>query len=98
MQQSLLIGVTTEEIFSILKCMPRNKSPRPNGYTMEFFLASWDVISALFIAIVKEFFRSGRLLRHANATAIALVPTVPQPSLKTDYRHIACCNIVYKTG
>lgn len=37
MHASLLSEVTTEEIFSTLKNMPRNKTPGPDGYTVEFF-------------------------------------------------------------
>ena len=45
---------------------------------------------------VKAFFRSGQLLKKANATLVALVPKVPNPSKVGDYRPISCCNTIYK--
>ncbi|XP_058189185.1 uncharacterized protein LOC131306776 [Rhododendron vialii] len=43
-------------------------------------------------SVVKLFFRSGQLLKKANATLVALVPKVPNPSKVGDYRPISCCN------
>lgn len=96
MQVSLLSEITSNEIIKTLKGMPHNKSFRPDGYTVKIFLATWDVVWPRFVAAVKEFFSSGRLLKQLNTTALALVPKVPQSSLVIDFRHIACCNVVYK--
>lgn len=50
-----------------------------------------DVVRA-----IKSFFASGCLLREVNATAIALIPKVPNPTKWKDYRPISCCNTIYK--
>nr|GEV82627.1 hypothetical protein [Tanacetum cinerariifolium] len=42
---------------------------------------------------VKEFFLNGKLLGEINATLISLVPKIPTLS---DFRPIACCNVLYK--
>lgn len=55
--------VIDEEIFHVIKSMPKNKAPGPDGYTTKFFIASWGVISSSVISAIKEFFRSGQLLR-----------------------------------
>lgn len=96
MQDPLTAEVTSEEVFSTLKSMPRNKSPGPDGYIVEFFLSSWDIVGPLFVSVVQEFFISGQLLKQLNATALALVPKVPHPLKVIDFRPIACCNTVYK--
>ncbi|GJU07175.1 putative RNA-directed DNA polymerase, eukaryota, reverse transcriptase zinc-binding domain protein [Tanacetum coccineum] len=44
----------------------------------------------------KEFFYSSKLLGEFNANLISLVPKLQTPSKITDYRPIACCNVVYK--
>ncbi|GKC49970.1 RNA-directed DNA polymerase, eukaryota, reverse transcriptase zinc-binding domain protein, partial [Tanacetum coccineum] len=47
-------------------------------------------------AAVKEFFYSSKLLGEFNANLISLVPKLQTPLKITDYRPIACCNVVYK--
>lgn len=96
MQHSLLVDVTADEIYHTLKSMPRNKSPGPDGYTVEFFIASWDIIGDQFVAAVLEFFSSREILKQLNSTSLALIPKVAQPTKIIDYRPIACCNIIYK--
>jgi hypothetical protein len=45
---------------------------------------------------IKDFFTSGKLLQEINHTRIPLVPKVSTPTYITDYRPIACCNVLYK--
>lgn len=76
--------------------MPLNKSPGPDGYSVEFLRASWDIVREDITCAVKEFFRNGKLLKDMNITAITLIPKKPEACCLTDYRPISCCNIVYK--
>src|SRR4051812_8702958 len=87
---------TNEEIFKVMKSMPHNKSPGPDGFTSEFFHASWNIIGDLVTSAIKESFISKRLLKQLNATAITLIPKVQHPTSVTEFRPIACCNILYK--
>nr|GEZ41484.1 hypothetical protein [Tanacetum cinerariifolium] len=43
-----------------------------------------------------EFFANGKLLKEVNATVISLVPKVASPSKVSEFRPIACRNVVYK--
>jgi len=36
------------------------------------------------------------MLKEVNATAIALIPKIPNPDKLKDFRPISCCNTVYK--
>uniref|UniRef100_A0A1J3EJP2 LINE-1 retrotransposable element ORF2 protein n=1 Tax=Noccaea caerulescens TaxID=107243 RepID=A0A1J3EJP2_NOCCA len=76
--------------------MPLNKSPGPDGYSIEFIRASWATVGSDVINAVKEFFRNGRLLKDLNNTAICLIPKSSEACKLKDYRPISCCNIVYK--
>lgn len=53
---SLVAYVSAKEIFDALKSMPKNKTPGPDVYTVDFFLASWEFVGPLFIEAVQEFF------------------------------------------
>ncbi|GJR43474.1 RNA-directed DNA polymerase, eukaryota, reverse transcriptase zinc-binding domain protein [Tanacetum coccineum] len=73
-----------------------SKAPGPDGFTAAFFKKAWKVIGNDFCKAVKEFFRSGRMLGEINATLISLIPKVDTPNKVTDFRPIACCNVLYK--
>ncbi|GKA16408.1 RNA-directed DNA polymerase, eukaryota, reverse transcriptase zinc-binding domain protein [Tanacetum coccineum] len=62
----------------------------------EFFKKAWSIFGKDVCKTVKEFFNSGRMLGELNATLISLVPKVQTPNKVTDFRHIACCNVLYK--
>ena len=97
LQQSYLKrDVTAAEIKATLFAMPLNKSPGPDGYSVEFLRASWDIVGEDIIGAVKEFFRNGKLLKDMNTTAIALIPKKPEACSLSDYMPISCCNVVYK--
>ncbi|GKC14605.1 RNA-directed DNA polymerase, eukaryota, reverse transcriptase zinc-binding domain protein, partial [Tanacetum coccineum] len=57
----------------------------------EIKAAMFDVCMA-----VKEFFSNGKFLKDVNATLIALIPKVNDACNVTDYRPIACYNVLYK--
>lgn len=66
--------VTDVEIQDILFAMPSNKSPGPDGYTKEFYQATWPTIGVDFIAAIKSFFTNGYLPKGVNTTMLALIP------------------------
>ncbi|GJT33307.1 RNA-directed DNA polymerase, eukaryota, reverse transcriptase zinc-binding domain protein [Tanacetum coccineum] len=68
----------------------------PNGYTFCFLNNAWDVIGTDICLAVREFFVLGRILGEVNATLIALVPKIDTPNKVSDFRPMACCNIIYK--
>lgn len=76
--------------------MPRNKSRGPDGYTVEFYTASWEIIGQLNTLVVLEFFLSSKLLKQLNSTSIALIPKVQHPTMVTEFKPISCCNILYR--
>ncbi|XP_010501806.1 PREDICTED: uncharacterized protein LOC104779111 [Camelina sativa] len=87
--QTLLVKDVMEvEIRDILFSMPRDKSPGPDGYTVEFLKATWSVVKSDFITSVQSFFKFGFLPKGVNTTILALIPK--------DYRPISCCNVTYK--
>ncbi|GLT50497.1 hypothetical protein SLA2020_239800 [Shorea laevis] len=88
--------VTETEIRGVVFSSPSSKALGPDGYTSEFYKASWPVIGDLVLKAIKEFFSSGKLLKAVNSTTLALVPKVSSPCRMTEFRPIACCNLLYK--
>lgn len=88
--------ITSEEVKTTIFAMPLDKSPGPDGFSVEFIRASWDIVGADIVAAVKEFFRNGRLLKDFNNTLIALIPKVPDACRLGEFRPISCCNLMYK--
>ncbi|GKC34596.1 RNA-directed DNA polymerase, eukaryota, reverse transcriptase zinc-binding domain protein [Tanacetum coccineum] len=72
------------------------KAPGPDGYTACFFKKSWSVIGDDICGAIKEFFKNNKLLKEVNSTVISLVPKIPTPLKVSDFRPIACCNVLYK--
>lgn len=58
--------MTDEEITEVLFKMPSNKSPGPDGLTVEFFKEAWLIVGNDFLAIVKSFFSHGFLPKGAQ--------------------------------
>lgn len=92
----LIKPVTDEEIKEVLFKMPNDKSPGPDGFTAEFFKASWSVISKDFTTTVHSFFSKGFLPKGLNTTILALIPKKDDAMEMRDYRPISCCNVLYK--
>ena len=48
------------------------------------------------LVAVHNFFYRGHLLKELNHTLISLLPKIPNASSVSDFRPIACCNVIYK--
>ncbi|GKA87051.1 RNA-directed DNA polymerase, eukaryota, reverse transcriptase zinc-binding domain protein [Tanacetum coccineum] len=88
--------VSNDEIKAAMFSIDDNKAPGPDGYTTKFYKKAWHIIGTDVCNAVKEFFVKGKLLGELNATLITLVPKVSTPCKVTNFRPIACCNVVYK--
>ncbi|KAL0444890.1 UNVERIFIED_CONTAM: hypothetical protein Slati_2211700 [Sesamum latifolium] len=94
--ESLIRTVTREEIKTALFDIDEDKAQGPDGFSSSFFKAAWPVIGNELTRAVQDFFITGKLLKQVNATLLALIPKVAAPQGVTDFRSIACCNVVYK--
>lgn len=92
----LLREVTAEEVKKVVFSMATEKSPGPDGYTSEFFKASWGITGGDFVTAVKSFFDTGFLPKEINSTILALIPKKNDAIYMKDYRPISCCNVIYK--
>jgi hypothetical protein len=84
------------EILDTLKDMKRNASPGPDGFNVEFYIATWEWIGNDVVQLVRSFFQTGIMPSHINETHIALIPKKLVPLVPADYRPISLCNVIYK--
>ncbi|XP_022030437.1 uncharacterized protein LOC110931348 [Helianthus annuus] len=88
--------VTPDEVRQAIFSIGSDKAPGPDGFTAGFFKSAWPIVGNEVSNAVMDFFVTGRLLRELNHTLIVLIPKITSPSVVTDYRPIACCNVLYK--
>nr|GEV04229.1 hypothetical protein [Tanacetum cinerariifolium] len=88
--------VSNEEIKASMFQIDDNKALGPDGYSATFFKKAWIVADNDVCLAVKEFFETWKILREINSTLIAPVPKIQTPLKVSDFRPIACCNVIYK--
>lgn len=93
---NLIKPISDSEIKEAIFSMGDDKAPGPDGYSAAFFKRNWELVGHLVQDAVQEFFRFGRLLKQWNHTIIALIPKSDVAQSVSDFRHISCCNVVYK--
>lgn len=52
----LLAPFSSEDISRIFKSMAKNRSPSPDGFTSEFFMATWSIIGSDVVKGIRYFF------------------------------------------
>ncbi|GJR51139.1 RNA-directed DNA polymerase, eukaryota, reverse transcriptase zinc-binding domain protein [Tanacetum coccineum] len=88
--------ISDSEIKNAMFEIKDSKAPGPDGYTSRFYKLAWSIVRTEVSQAVREFFLTGKLLGEVNATLISLVPKIPTPNKVSNFRPIACCNVLYK--
>ncbi|GJT71235.1 RNA-directed DNA polymerase, eukaryota, reverse transcriptase zinc-binding domain protein [Tanacetum coccineum] len=88
--------ISDKEVKDAMFDIGDNRAPGPDGFSSLFFKRAWNVVGKDVCEGVKEFFSSGQMLGELNATLITLVPKLQTPNKVSDFRPIACCNVLYK--
>nr|XP_043619797.1 uncharacterized protein LOC122591602 [Erigeron canadensis] len=57
---------------------------------------AWDIVKADIVLAVRDFFKTGRLLKQINHNILSLLPKVSSLSRTTDFRPISLCNVKFK--
>eukprot|EP00253_Pinus_taeda_P025948 PITA_25948 len=94
--EELTAPVTAGELEGTLKWFKKDKCPGPDGWTIEFCLAFYDLLGHDLLKVVEECRLFGSLYNAINSTFIALIPKSDIPSSFNDYKPISLCNCLYK--
>lgn len=76
--------------------MKNNKSPGPDGFNVEFFLATWNITGTSFSGAVQSLFLHCHMHKGINLTNIVLIPKLSVSTTIKDFRPIALCTVAYK--
>ena len=73
----------------MIKSLPNDKSPGPDGFNNEFMKKCWPIIKHDFYKLCNDFFEESVCLRSINSSYITLIPKVDNACLVTDFRPIS---------
>ena len=90
---ALLRQVSYEEVEATVMHFPRNKAPRPDGFTAEFFKASWRFMGQDITDVIEESRRHRKVYPALNATFLTLIPKKEHADTPMGFRPISLCNV-----
>lgn len=93
---SIISRATEDEVKEAVWMCEGSKSPGLDGYNFNFIKHNWETLKQDILEAVHSFQESGRIPKGSNASFIALVPKVRDPSLLEQYRHIFLVGSIYK--
>ena len=89
-------SILEEEVWEALKSMGRDKAPGPDGFPLEFFLFSWDVVKEDIMKVITDFDNFGFLDWRLNTTFLALLPKKDDVESMKDFRPISLIGTIFK--
>jgi hypothetical protein len=84
------------EIDLIVKRMPTDKAPGPDGFNGLFMNKCWQTVKNDFYRFCNDFYLGAVSLDNINTSYITLVPKINSPDTVSDYRSISLMNISLK--
>jgi hypothetical protein len=72
--QNLRNPISLEEVDQAVQEMPNGKAPGPDGFTVYFFKACWEMAKKDMYDIVEDSRHLASILKALNSTCITLIP------------------------
>lgn len=93
---SLMEKVSKAELHEVLHNFQKNKISGPDEWTVEFFLAFYDLIGKDILQVVEETHKEGHMHAPINSTFISMIPKYDSPISLDEFKPISLCNCIYK--
>ena len=83
---ALMRVITMEEVEEVVKNLPKQKSPRPDDFTVEFYQATWSFMGQEIWEMVEESRHTRNVYPALNSTLITLIPKQSQSDTPSGLR------------
>ncbi|KAG6467116.1 hypothetical protein ZIOFF_075057 [Zingiber officinale] len=87
---------SAEEVKQVVWSMCQDSAAGPDGFSVAFYRACWEIVGEDVFQAVLDFFRGAELPRGMASTTIVLIPKVDSAQRWRDFRPISLCNVSYK--